>query len=176
MATYGGAGILAVAQATGLSRQTTYRIKGDPSATEATLATRAAWSPSNTTTRVMFVTAPALSMGEISIVGGKLCRSWNEGWSMIAALPNPFIDLPLTPLEDQIENIRLKLKRMGGIAETGRDFAAIAEVEAQELMPLLALRAAVQRVLERAGGWSLTNHREKRASAAWLPPARVVAI
>jgi hypothetical protein len=71
---------------------------------------------------------------------------------MIAALPNPFIDLPLSPLEDQIENIRLKLKRMGGIAETGRDFAVIAEVEAEELMPLLALRAAVQRVLERAGG------------------------
>jgi hypothetical protein len=155
MATYVGVGILAVAQATSSSRQTTYRVKEDPSVAEATLATwetRAAWSPSNTTTHVMFVTAPALSMGEISIVGGKVCRSWNEGWSMIAALPNPFIDLPLTSLEDQIENIRLKLKRMGGIAETGRDFAVIAEVEAEELMPLLALRAAVQRVLERAGG------------------------
>jgi hypothetical protein len=38
-ATYCGAGILAVAQATGLSRQTTYRIKEDPSAAGATLAT-----------------------------------------------------------------------------------------------------------------------------------------
>jgi hypothetical protein len=64
---------------------------------------------------------------------------------MIAVLPNPFMAPTLTPLEDQIENIQLKLQRMGRIAETGRDFAAIAEVEAQELMPLLALRATVQR-------------------------------
>jgi hypothetical protein len=39
MATYGGVGILAVAQATNSSRQTTYRIKEDPSIAEATLAT-----------------------------------------------------------------------------------------------------------------------------------------
>jgi len=42
----------------------------------------------------------------------------------------------------QIENVQLKLKRMGDIAETGRDFAAIAEVEARELMPLLAQRSS----------------------------------
>ncbi|GLR91234.1 hypothetical protein [Bradyrhizobium iriomotense] len=48
---------------------------------------------------------------------------------------------PLTSLEDQIENVRLKLKRMGHIAETGRDFAAIADVEARELMPLLTQRS-----------------------------------
>jgi hypothetical protein len=58
-----------------------------------------------------------------------------------ATLPNPFMDAPLTSLEDQIENVQLKLKRMGRIAETGRDFAAIAEVEARELMPLLAQRS-----------------------------------
>jgi hypothetical protein len=60
-----------------------------------------------------------------------------------ATLPNPFMDAPLTSLEDQdqIENVQLKLKRMGRIAETGRDFAAIAEVEACELMPLLAQRS-----------------------------------
>ena len=46
----------------------------------------------------------------------------------------------------QIENVQLKLERMGRVAETGRDFAAIAEVEARELMPLLALRATVERV------------------------------
>jgi hypothetical protein len=50
------------------------------------------------------------------------------------------MDASLTSLEDQIENVQLKLKRMGRIAETGRDFAAIAEVEARELMPLLARR------------------------------------
>ena len=61
------------------------------------------------------------------------------------------MDAPLLPLDVQIENVQLKLERMGRVAETGRDFAAIAEVEAQELMPLLALRATVQRVLERAG-------------------------
>jgi hypothetical protein len=49
--------------------------------------------------------------------------------------------LPLTSLEDQIENVQLKLQRMGRVAETGRDFAAIADVEARELVPLLALRA-----------------------------------
>jgi hypothetical protein len=57
-----------------------------------------------------------------------------------ATLLNPFMDAPLTSLQDQIENVQLKLKRMGDIAETGRDFAAIAEVEARELMPLLARR------------------------------------
>jgi hypothetical protein len=55
-----------------------------------------------------------------------------------AILPNP-------SLEDQIENVQLKLKRMGRIAETGRDFAAIAEVEACELMPLLAQRSGAAR-------------------------------
>jgi hypothetical protein len=49
---------------------------------------------------------------------------------------------PLILLEDQIENVQLKLERMGSVAETGRDFAAIAEVEARELAPLLALRAS----------------------------------
>ena len=58
-----------------------------------------------------------------------------------ATLLNPFMDAPLTSLQDQIENVQLKLKRMGDIAETGRDFAAIAEVEARELMPLLAQRS-----------------------------------
>ena len=48
---------------------------------------------------------------------------------------------PLTSLEDQIENVQRKLQRMGRVAETGRDFAAIADVEARELVPLLALRA-----------------------------------
>ena len=48
---------------------------------------------------------------------------------------------PVTSLEDQIENVQLKLQRMGRFAETGRDFAAIAEVEARELAPLLALCA-----------------------------------
>jgi hypothetical protein len=48
---------------------------------------------------------------------------------------------PLTSLEDQIENVQLKLQRMGRVAETGRDFAAIADVEARELVPLLVLRA-----------------------------------
>jgi len=62
--------------------------------------------------------------------------------SMTAAtLPNPFMDAPLTSLEDQIETVQLKLMRMGHIAETGRDFAAIAEVEARELTPLLAQRS-----------------------------------
>ena len=49
---------------------------------------------------------------------------------------------PLILLEDQIENVQLKLERMGSVAETGRDFAALAEVEARELAPLLALRAS----------------------------------
>ena len=62
-----------------------------------------------------------------------------------ATLLNPFMDAPLTSLEDQIENVQLKLKRMGDIAETGRDFAAIAEVEARELMPLLAQRSSAVR-------------------------------
>ncbi|MGY8685856.1 hypothetical protein Q2941_50435 [Bradyrhizobium sp. UFLA05-153] len=62
-----------------------------------------------------------------------------------ATLPNPFMDAPLTSLEDQIENVQLKLNRMGRIAETGRDFAAIAEVEARELMPLLAQRSSAVR-------------------------------
>jgi hypothetical protein len=67
---------------------------------------------------------------------------------MTASLPNPFMDAPLISLEDQIENVQLKLERMGRVAETGRDFAAIAEVEARELVPLLALRATVQRILD----------------------------
>lgn len=70
---------------------------------------------------------------------------------MMAALPNPFMEAPRTLLEHQIESIQLKLERMGCFAETGRDFAAIAEVEAQELMPLLAQRTTVQRILRRAG-------------------------
>jgi hypothetical protein len=67
---------------------------------------------------------------------------------MTATLPNPFMDAPLISLKDQIENVQLKLERMGRVAETGRDFAAIAEVEARELVPLLALRATVQRILD----------------------------
>jgi hypothetical protein len=51
-------------------------------------------------------------------------------------------DASLISLEDQIENVQLKLQRMGRVAETGRDFAYIAEVEARELAPLLALRAS----------------------------------
>lgn len=58
------------------------------------------------------------------------------------ALPNPFEFAPLIPLEDQIENVQLKLERMIRVAETGRDWANIAEVEARELEPLLVLRRA----------------------------------
>jgi hypothetical protein len=62
------------------------------------------------------------------------------------------MDAPLISLENQIEIIQLKLDRMSRVAETGRDFAAIAKVEARELVPLLALRTTVQRILERTGG------------------------
>ena len=58
-----------------------------------------------------------------------------------ATLPNSFMDAPLTSLEDQIENVQLKLDRMISRAETDREWAAVAEVEARELAPLLAQRS-----------------------------------
>jgi hypothetical protein len=55
-------------------------------------------------------------------------------------LQNPFMDAPLVPLETQIENVKYKLERMVSCAETGREWADVADVEARELAPLLTLR------------------------------------
>lgn len=54
--------------------------------------------------------------------------------------PNPFFGAPLLPLEDQIENVEIKLGTMIRKAETGEQWAEIARVEAAELVPLLKLQ------------------------------------
>ncbi len=59
-----------------------------------------------------------------------------------------FLSAPMLSIEDQITAIEAKLARMIATAETGREWADVAKVEATELVPLLRKKAVLKRLDE----------------------------
>lgn len=96
-------------------------------------------------------------------------------------MSNPFAHASLVPLEVQIENVEIKLRKMIQNAETGAHWAAIADVEARQLVPLLQLQIEDRRRrsglhVAMAAQPDMAPIVEMRPYAAFMMSAQIAAI